>query len=277
VSLNVEIGGIQIGNQHPVRIMGIMNVSPESFFKGSVYGSGNALRKAAEKMVLEGADILDVGARSTAPYLETDISVTEEVERITNAIKEIRQVTDIPISADTFIGEVAEAAHQAGATILNDVSGLAHDKYLVLAAKKYDGVLLMANANYTNASGDPVTVVMRSLQEALDRADKAGINKDKIILDPGIGFFRNQEVSWDQWDRSILQNLDTFGRFEAPLMTSVSRKSFIGKVLEHKDPHDRLFGSLAVTTYAVLHKVQLIRTHDVLATRDVTRMASWLI
>jgi dihydropteroate synthase len=272
-----KIGNIQLSDQHPTRVMGIINVSPESFFKGSIYGSGSAIRKAAEKMVLEGVDILDIGARSTAPYLETNISVTEEMQRITTAIKEIKQITDTPISADTCIGDVAEAAFQAGATILNDVSGLAHDKQLVEAAKKYDGVLLMANANYTDARGEPVEVVTRSLQAALHRAEQAGIGMEKIVIDPGIGFFRNQQIAWDRWDRSILHNLDSFRSLNVPLMISVSRKSFIGKVLEHKDPHDRLFGSLAVTTYAVLHKVQLIRTHDVLAARDAARMAAWLI
>ncbi len=273
---HVTIGGLQLGDDYPTRIMGIINVSPESFFKGSVYASKGELQRIAERMALEGADVLDVGARSTAPYLETDISTDEEIERISNAIEQIKQVTDLPISADTFIGEVADAARQAGATILNDVSGLAHDKRLTTAATKFDGLILMANANYTQATGEPVAVVSRALQEALDRAATAAIDPQKIILDPGIGFFRNQHISWDAWDRLILQNLETFRSFNYPLMTSVSRKSFIGKVLGHSDPHERLYGSLAVTAHAVQQRVHLIRTHDVLAARDAARMIDWL-
>jgi len=270
-----DIAGIKIGDTYPVRIMGVINVSPESFFKGSVFSSEDALKRVAERLVKEGAAIIDVGARGTAPYLKTDISVEEEGARLTHAIEIIREVTDVPISADTQSAIVAEAALQAGASIINDVSGLAHDAAMADVAKKYQGVILMAHADYTAMEGNPVSVVHTSLTAALKRAEQAGIARDKIVLDPGLGFFRNRDISWDQWDRIILQQLSQFHSFGKPLLIGISRKSFIGKILGHANPDDRLYGSLGLTALSVLQGIHLIRTHDVAATRDVVKITEW--
>jgi dihydropteroate synthase len=258
------VAGIQVGDHSPVRLMGIINVSPESFFKGSVFSSRDAIRRIAEQMTADGADMLDVGARGTAPYLQTEISVEEEMDRLAQAIQTIREVTDRPISADTQTAVVAQAALNVGASILNDVSGLAHDSEMATIATSYKGVLLMANASATSAQGDPVAVVKDALEAALQRANQAGIAPEHIVLDPGIGFFRDRAISWDSWDRIILQQL------------SVSRKSVIGKVLGYPNPADRLFGSLGLTALAVYQGAHLIRTHDIAATRDVARIAEWL-
>jgi len=256
--------------------MGIINVSPESFFKGSVFSSRDAIRRIAEQMTADGADMLDVGARGTAPYLQTEISVEEEMDRLVQAIQAIREVTDRPISADTQTAVVAQAALNVGASILNDVSGLAHDPEMATIATSYKGVLLMANASATSAQGDPVAVVKDALEAALQRANQAGIAPEHIVLDPGIGFFRDRAISWDSWDRIILQQLPTFRSWGRPLLLSVSRKSVIGKVLGYPDPADRLFGSLGLTALAVYQGAHLIRTHDIAATRDVVRIAEWL-
>jgi dihydropteroate synthase len=271
-----EIADIQVGDHYPVRLMGIINVSPESFFKGSVFSSRDGIRRVAEQMAASGADMLDVGARGTAPYLQTDISVEEEMDRLAQAIQTIREVTDIPISADTQTASVAKAALNVGASILNDVSGLAHDPEMATIATGYKGVLLMANASATSAQGDPVAVVKVALEAALQRAKQAGIAPEHIMLDPGIGFFRNRAISWDEWDRIILHQLPAFRSWGRPLMLSVSRKSVIGKVLGYPDPADRLFGSLGLTALAVYQGAHLIRTHDIAATRDVVRIAEWL-
>jgi dihydropteroate synthase len=274
--LYAEIAGIKVGDHYPVRIMGIINVSPESFFKGSVFSSKDALKRKAEQMTLEGADILDVGARGTAPYLKTNITVAEEIDRLSQAIQTMREVTDKPISADTLNAKVAEAALKAGASILNDVSGLANDTAMARIAKKFQGVILMANSDYTNTLGDPVSVVKMALETALVKAKDADIGLEKIIIDPGIGFFRNREISWDAWDRTILQQLVSFRSLGSPLLIGVSRKSFIGKVLGYKDPRDRFYGSLGVAALAVTKGTHIVRTHDVAATRDVVRIAEWL-
>jgi dihydropteroate synthase len=271
-----EMAGIQVGDHSPVRLMGIINVSPESFFKGSVFSSRDDMRRVAERMAADGADMLDVGARGTAPYLQTDISVEEEMDRLVQAIQTIREVTDTPISADTQTAIVAKEALQGGASILNDVSGLAHDPDMATIAVGYKGVILMANAKYTDTLGDPVSVVKTSLEAALQRAKQAGIASENIVLDPGIGFFRNRSISWDEWDRIVLQQLPAFRSFERPLMLSVSRKSFIGRVLGYPDPADRLYGSLGLTSLAVYQGTHLIRTHDIASTRDVVRITEWL-
>jgi dihydropteroate synthase len=270
------VAGIQVGDHSPVRLMGIINVSPESFFKGSVFSSRDAIRRIAEQMTADGADMLDVGARGTAPYLQTEISVEEEMDRLAQAIQTIREVTDRPISADTQTAVVAQAALNVGASILNDVSGLAHDSEMATIATSYKGVLLMANASATSAQGDPVAVVKDALEAALQRANQAGIAPEHIVLDPGIGFFRDRAISWDSWDRIILQQLPTFRSWGRPLLLSVSRKSVIGKVLGYPNPADRLFGSLGLTALAVYQGAHLIRTHDIAATRDVVRIAEWL-
>ncbi len=271
-----DIAGIQVGDKYPVRLMGTINVSPESFFKGSVFCSRDEIRCVAEQMVTDGADILDVGARGTAPYLKTDISVEEELDRLAKAIQMIREVTDKPIYADTQTASVAKEALKVGASILNDVSGLAHDPDMANITTGYKGVILMANASYTDTLGDPVSVVKASLEAALQRSKQAGIAPEKIVLDPGIGFFRHRTISWDQWDRIVLQQLPEFRSFDRPLMLSVSRKSFIGRVLGHTNPADRLYGSLSLASLAVHKRTHIIRTHDIGPTRDVVRMAEWL-
>lgn len=271
-----NFGGLMIGSEHPVRIMGVLNVSPESFFKPSVLASEDAIKRTAEQMVNEGADILDIGARSSAPYLSTGIPVEEEVERMCRAIRAVQSVTDKPISADTQTAEVAKEARAAGAAILNDISGLAYDTMMSEVAAGFDGVVLMAHADYTNVLGDPITVVKQSLRAALQRAKQAGIPMEKIVLDPGIGYFRNRDVSWDEWDRQVLRNLDAFADFRVPLLIGLSRKSFIGKALGHQDAADRLYGSLGLTSLAVFGGAHVVRTHDVAATRDAARIARWL-
>jgi dihydropteroate synthase len=270
------VAGIQVGDHYPVRLMGIINVSPESFFKGSVFSSRDDIRRIAEQMTADGADMLDVGARGTDPYLQTDISVEEEMDRLSQAIQAVREVTDTPISADTQTAAVAKEALNVGASLLNDVSGLAHDPDMATIATGYKGVILMANASYTQTLGDPVSVVKASLEAALQRAQQAGIVPEHMVLDPGIGFFRNRSISWDEWDRIILQQFPAFRSFERPLMLSVSRKSLIGKILGYSDPADRLYGSLGLTSLAVYQGAHLIRTHDIAATRDVVRITEWL-
>lgn len=271
-----HFGDLGIGDELPPRIMGIINVSPESFFKPSVASSADSIKQAAKRMAKEGADIIDIGARSSAPYLLTDIPAEEEIERICRGIQLVREVTDIPISADTQLTSVAKAALGAGANILNDISGFAYDTELADVANAFDGIVLMAHADYTNVLGDPVTVVKQSMRAALQRAKQAGIPMDKIVIDPGIGYFRNRYISWDEWDRQVLSNLREFKDFQVPLLIGLSRKSFIGKALGHQDADERLYGSIGLTSLAVYSGAHIIRTHDVAATRDAARIARWL-
>jgi dihydropteroate synthase len=271
-----NLGGLEIGDGFPVRILGAINVSPESFYKGSVAADENGVRQRGERMAAECADMIDVGAMSTAPYLETEISEAEEIRRLVWAIGILRKATALPISADTKRSRVALAALDAGAAVINDISGFRHDPVMVhLTAQRADGAILMASETSPGAQ-DPVGTVRDLLQQGLDLADAAGLPRKRIILDPGIGFFRRAALSWETWDCEVLRRLGELRALGRPILIGLSRKSFIGKILGKPDPDDRLIGSLAATAIAVLNGAHAVRTHDVAATRDAIRMAEAL-
>jgi dihydropteroate synthase len=271
-----DLAGLEVGDGFPVRLMGAINVSPESFYKDSVAATEDTLRSQAEQMAAEGADIIDVGAMSTAPYLTTAIPEAEEIRRLTSAIRLLRQVVALPISADTTRSAVASAALDAGAGVINDVSGFRGDPAMAaLAARRADGVILMASETGTGEI-DPVRTVLVLLRESCATADGAGNLKDRVVLDPGIGFFRNAALSWEAWDCELLRRLSDLRSLGRPILVGLSRKSFIGKILGRPDPTDRLAGSLAATVVAVLKGAHMIRTHDVGETRDAVRMAEAL-
>jgi dihydropteroate synthase len=271
-----NLAGLDIGDGRPVRIVGAINVSPESFYKGSVAFDESALRQRGQQMAAEGADMLDVGAMSTAPYLETGISEAEEIRRLTWAIGVLRSVVSLPISVDTRRSRPAVAALDAGAAVINDVSGFRHDPAMAeVAARHAQGAILMASESSPGAS-DPIATVRNLLQQSLALSDAAGVPRERVVLDPGIGFFRNAALSWDAWDCEIVRRLGELRPLGRPILVGLSRKSFVGKLLGRQDPAERLFGSLAATTVAVLNGARLVRTHDVGPTRDAIRMAEAL-
>ena len=271
-----NLAGVEVGDGHSVRIVGAINVSPESFYKGSVAFDESALRQRAEQMVAEGADMLDVGAMSTAPYLETGISEAEEIRRLIWAIGVLRSVATLPISVDTKRSRPAVAALDAGAAVINDVSGFRHDPAMAEAAALHSqGAILMAS-EASHGAAEPIATVRTLLQQSLAISDAAGLPRDRIVLDPGIGFFRNAALSWDAWDCEIVRRIGELRPLGRPILVGLSRKSFVGKLLGRQDPAERLFGSLAATTVAVLNGAHLVRTHDVGPTRDAIRMAEAL-
>ncbi len=271
-----NLAGLTAGDGFPVRILGAINVSPESFYKGSVAADESALRRRAEQMATEGADMIDVGAMSTAPYLETEISEAEEIRRVLWAVGVLRTATALPISVDTKRSRVALAALDAGASVINDVSGFRHDAAMAqVAAQRAQGAILMASEGAPGAH-DPIGTVQGLLQDSLSRANAEGLPEQRVVLDPGIGFFRKTAIPWHTWDCEVLQRLAELRFLGRPLLVGLSRKSFIGKVLGHQGPEERLPGSLAATTVAVLRGAQLVRTHDVAPTRDAIRMAEAL-
>jgi dihydropteroate synthase len=271
-----NLAGVEVGDGHSVRIVGAINVSPESFYKGSVAFDESALRQRAEQMVAEGADMLDVGAMSTAPYLETGISEAEEIRRLIWAIGVLRSVATLPISVDTKRSRPAVAALDAGAAVINDVSGFRHDPAMAEAAARHaQGAILMASES-SHGAAEPIATVRTLLQQSLAISDTAGVPRERIVLDPGIGFFRNAALSWDAWDCEIVRRLGELRPLDRPILVGLSRKSFVGKLLGRRDPAERLFGSLAATTVAVLNGARLVRTHDVGPTRDAIRMAEAL-
>ena len=271
-----NLAELEVGDGFPVRLVGAINVSPESFYSGSVAQGEDPLRQKAEQMAAEGADVLDIGAMSTAPYLTTESTEAEEIQRLTWAIGVVRKVTAMPISADTKRSRVALAALDAGADVINDVSGLRHDPGMAeIVARRARGVILTASEREPDAR-DPIGTVKSLLEESLQIIWKAGVPEHRVVVDPGIGFFRRAATPWHAWDCEVLRRLGELGSLERPILVGLSRKSFIGHILGQPDPADRLAGSLAATAIAVVNGAHLVRTHDVGPTREAVRMAEAL-
>lgn len=297
MSCRAILGGVSVGDGLPVTVIGALNVSPESFYPGSVHTDLDDLLGEAERMVEAGAQILDVGALSTAPYRETKISEEEETDRLGRAVERLARKLGVPISADTTRTAPARAALEAGAAIINDVSGLSGDPEMgELVARAGAGLILMASPPHPTLSPDddtphlfssllggeageggednsPISIVTRLLRGSFARARSAGIGEEKIVVDPGIGFFRNTGMPWFKWDCQVLARLGELRALGRPICVGVSRKSFIGALLGQADPVGRLLGSLAATSVAVVKGAHLIRTHDVAETMQAVRVA----
>jgi|Deesub1362A_J573_1020465.scaffolds.fasta_scaffold00145_54 dihydropteroate synthase len=269
-----NLAGIKVGDGEPVRIAGVINVSPESFYKGSVVSKENEIIQQAERMVADGADMLDVGGMSTAPYKETRISEKEEAERVTAAIRAIKEVVDVPVSIDTQRAYPAEQGLKAGADLINDVSGFKIDPDLPKIVSDWSVPAILMAWETENRDGSPMERVKKALEESLQIAEKFEIND--VAIDPGIGFFREKGIPWYKWDALILKNLTDLRELEKPVYVGVSRKSFIGKILGKDRPEDRLIGSLAATVVAVINGAHLIRTHDVAETLEAVRIAQFI-
>jgi dihydropteroate synthase len=270
-----NLAGVEVGSGSPVCIVGALNVSPESFYAGSVVRDDRSLEEAARHMVGEGAAILDIGAMSTAPYLQTQISEDEEMSRLTKAVRVVRAAVSVPLSVDTKRSAVAAAALREGAKIINDVTGLRGDQRMAHVAASAEGVILTA-AEHEVGREPSVQNVLRLFRDSLERARRAGIIEAKVVLDPGIGFHRHGAVSWDEVDCVLVRELAQLRAIGRPVMVGISRKSFVGKITGKKDPAERLWGSLAAAAVAVYNGAAMVRTHDVAATRDVVRVAERL-
>lgn len=283
-----------VGDGLPVAIMGVVNVSPESFHAGSVFRGEEALVRTALGMVEAGAALIDIGARSTAPYLDTEIDEATETARLGRAVELVAAKLPVPVSADTSRPGPARAALEAGARIINDVSTLADPALARLVASRPTGLVVMASPGGEARAGragrpaglrgpgrasrrpSPTTTVKRILAGALRRARAAGIPRERIVVDPGIGFFRGEVLPWHAWDVSVLAGLRALRELARPICVGVSRKSFIGAIVQRVDTDQRLAGSLAATAVAVYNGAALVRTHDVAETRDAVRVVERL-
>ena len=271
-----QLADLSVGDTAPVRVMGVLNVSPESFYGGSVHTHLDRLIQAAEQQVSEGADIIDLGAMSTAPYLETHVSEAEETARLAPAVEALAARLDVPVSADTKRAGVARAALAAGARLINDVSGLKHDPAMArCVAEAGVGVVLMASEP-SPGRGSPLGRIHTALNDSLALARRAGIPTSRIVLDPGIGFFRQPQTAWHEWDCTVLRELGGLRSFGLPLLVGASRKSFIGKITGQSEAAGRLAGSLACAAIAVYNGAHIIRAHDVAETWQAVRMAERL-
>lgn len=261
---------MQIGNQTfqvagSTYVMGILNVTPDSFSDGGKYNNTDAALKQAERMVEEGADIIDIGGESTRPGYQM-ISEKEEIQRTAQIIQLIKERFDIPVSIDTYKSKVAEAALQAGADMINDIWGLKYDKEMAKVIATY-GVpcCLMHNRNNTEYY-NVVEDVKADLRETLTLARNAGIAEDKIMLDPGVGFGKTYEHNLE-----IIGKLGELRELGFPLLLGTSRKSVIGITLD-LPVTERLEGTLVTTVMGVMAGCSFVRVHDVQANKRAIRM-----
>ena len=262
--------------------MAAVNLSPESFYKGSVASTSREISAFVRRTVEEGADIVDIGAMSTAPYLQNEISEEAEVARIRNALNAIADISEVTVSVDTVRASVARVALRAGASVVNDVSGLKNDPGMARVVKEHGASLLaMAHSSKTSSS-EPIAQVSQALSETLQIAGRAEIDDRLIVLDPGIGFFREEGAGrayspqklmpWYEWDCQVLADLRKLESLHRPLCVGLSRKSFLGKILNLESPEARLPASLAATAVAVMNGAHMIRAHDVKETMQAVRI-----
>lgn len=251
-------------------IMGILNVTPDSFSDGGRYNSTDAALKHAEKMIAEGVNIIDVGGESTRPGY-TKISDIEEAERISPVIRAIKERFDIPVSADTYKSYVAESALLSGADMINDIWGVQYDADMAQIIKKYNAsVCIMHNrekAEYINLLDE----IKNDLKESIAIAKDAGIADNKIIIDPGIGFAKTLDDNL-----TVTKNLESFLSLGYPLLYASSRKSMIGLTL-NLPADDRLEGTLATTVIACMKGATFVRVHDVKENKRVIDMTQAII
>ncbi len=254
-------------------IMGILNVTPDSFSDGGAFIEQPVAVDHALRMVEEGAGIIDIGGESTRPGAEP-VEPDEQIRRTVPVIRELSRQTHCPISIDTTHGQVAAAALDAGAAIINDISALQFDpKMALLAAREKVPVVLMhiqgrprtmqQNPTYNNVVED----VKSFLADRIEHALAAGIDRAQIIIDPGIGFGKTIEHNL-----LLLRHLDAFHELDTPILIGTSRKSFIGKILGHDNAADRLYGSMATMAWALMKGTHILRVHDVKPHRDLIAM-----
>jgi dihydropteroate synthase len=273
-----------VGKNFTVKVMGIINTSPESFYKGSVKTGEEQIATTARQMQEDGADMIDIGGMSTAPYVQTVLlPIEQEIRRITEAIKVVKSVCDLPISADTPRAAVAKQAIAAGADAVNDVTGLKYDSNMADVVAKAGVSMIIGAYSKTPATGR-MTSTFTALKKSIRLASEAGI-KD-VIIDPSIGFFRKEgknpfftkmtDMPWYVRDIEILSNLHKLTTLKKPICVSVSRKSFIGYLLNLNTAEDRLIPSIACEMIAALKGANMIRTHNVRETVQAVTMLQLL-
>ena len=262
------VKGVPIGRDEPVRLMGVINCSPESFYQGSYACSGSILCRAAD-MIAAGADIIDLGARSTAPGAPP-LSVEAEAERLEQALCEL-DGTGIPVSVDTMHAPVLGRCLSHDIHAANDISGLRDPAYARLVADAGLPAFLMAS---DKRPGDATTLsgTFAALEKVVLRCADAGI--DQYVLDPAVGLWIPERTTDLDWE--LCRNFDRFSRFGRPLLAAVSRKTFLGGPGQ-RPPEERLAASLGITALLIGKGADVVRTHDVAETAEVIRTASRVV
>jgi dihydropteroate synthase len=268
--IKTRLGNVIVGDNYPIAVMGVINLDPQSFYQSSFFPSLQKAISAAERMVDEGVDIIDIGGVSTAPG-SFPVSIEEETKRVRSTIRSISQHWDIPVSIDTQSAKVAQVALSEGATIVNDVSGLKSDSSMAATIKDAGASCILMAAETRPGDQHAIPEILSALQSSIQIAQSAGISEDCIAIDPGLGFGKPIEC-----DLAIIRNLRDFRVLNLPILLGVSRKYFIGQVLIYNSPDDRLYGTVAASTIAILNGVHVLRTHDIRASKDCIKMVTAL-
>jgi len=255
-------------------LMGVLNVTPDSFSDGGKYSDPDRAFARALELEEQGADIVDIGAESTRPG-SARISVAEEMRRLIPVLKRLKDALGVPISVDTYKAEVAERALELGVEIINDPSGLTIEPQVARVASNHNAGLILNHMRgrpetwaKLGPMTDPIGTITRELEATVNRARRAGIDKARMVIDPGLGFGKRKEQN-----ALILGKLGMLGALDLPIMVGPSRKSF----LAHPDPDETKFASAAAVVAAVLAGAHVVRVHDVREMRAATDVADEIL
>ncbi|MBX9255232.1 dihydropteroate synthase [Desmonostoc muscorum CCALA 125] len=255
-------------------LMGILNVTPDSFSDGGEFNTTSAALVQAQALVAAGADIIDVGGQSTRPGAK-QITLQEELERVLSVLQVLRPEISVPISVDTTRAAVARASVEAGADMINDISGGSFDSEMLPTIASLGVPIILMHIRGTPQTMQQMTdyqdlmaEIFSFLQKQIAAATAAGIHRDKVIIDPGIGFAKNYEQNLE-----IFQQLRSLRALNCPILVGASRKSFIGRILNQPDPKARVWGTAAACCAAIVNGADILRVHDVQEMRDVSLVA----
>ena len=259
------IGNREFETEHKTYIMGILNVTPDSFSDGGKFNQMDAALYHAEEMIRDGADIVDVGGESTRPG-HTVISDDEEISRVAPVIEAIKSRFDIPVSIDTYKGKVTEAALKAGADLVNDIWGFKFDHKVAELTAQYGAACCLMHNRSEPTYQDYLNDVVADLKECVRIAKDVGISDDKIILDPGVGFGKTYQMNLE-----IINHVDVLHSLGFPILLGTSRKSVIGQTL-NLPTDQRVEGTLATTVVGILKGCAFVRVHDIKENKRVIQM-----
>ncbi len=252
----MKIGDRVFDTERGCYLMGILNVTPDSFSDGGKWTDLGRAKEHVSEMIAEGASIIDIGGESTRPG-HIQIRTAEEIARVVPAIRMVKENFDIPVSIDSYKGEVVEAALEAGADLVNDIWGFRYDRRVAELAAKYHVPCCLMHNRREPVYGNFMEDVKSDLRESVEIALAAGVLPDQIVLDPGVGFGKNYEHNL-----TVIHRLSELKALGYPLLMAASRKSVIGLTLDLPS-EQRLEGTLAITVISVLQGASFIRVHDV--------------
>ncbi len=271
-----KIRNLTLTFDRPV-MMGILNVTPDSFYDGGKFFNPDQAVEQARRLIQDGADILDLGAESTRPGAKL-VSEEEEISRLLPVLEKLKTQFQIPISVDTTKSGVARKALESGAHIINDVSGLRHDPKLAEVVHEFNAGLVLMHRRGTSETmqlltdyRDLMEDINRELSESMELAESSGVSADQIVLDPGIGFSKTAEQNLE-----VLERLNELSRLERPILIGPSRKSFIHSVTK-APPDKRLFGTVAACVLAYERGAKIFRVHDVWAIKEALSTSEAII